>query len=223
MSKISKEAFKFLRAIKKNNNREWFEKNKKDYKNHFEAFKSFGEDVKEGLNKKDVIDKVKAFRIYRDVRFSKDKTPFKTNFAMGWQREGKSRRGGYYLHVQPGNSFAGCGFFSPEPKDLLHIRKQIQQDPAPLRKILKSAGIKKTFGELLGDKVKSSPKGFDKNDPAIDLLRYKQFFFMHEFSDAEVQSDNFDKEVVKVLNKTRPYLNYMTDILTTDLNGVSLI
>lgn len=223
MSKISKDAFKFLRAIKKNNNREWFEKNKADYKKHFEAFKAFGEDVKEGLNKKDVIDKVKAFRIYRDVRFSKDKTPYKTNMAMSWQREGKSRRGGYYLHVQPGNSFAGCGFFSPDAKDLMHIRKQIQQDPAPLRKILKSAGIKKTFGELMGEQVKTAPKGFDKNDPAIDLLRYKQFYFMHEFSDAEVQSNNFDKEVVKILNKTRPYIDYMTEILTTDLNGASRI
>jgi len=223
MSKVSKDAFKFLRAIKKNNNREWFEKNKPDFKKYHEAFKQLGEDVKHGLNKKDVIDKVKTFRIYRDVRFSKDKTPYKTNFTMSWQREGKSRRGGYYLHIQPGNNFAGCGFFSPEPKDLLHIRKQIQQDPAPLRKILKSAAIKKTFGDMMGQQVKSSPKGFDKNDPAIDLLRYKQFYFMHEFTDAEVQSDNFDKELVKVLNKTRPYLNYMTDILTTDLNGASLI
>ena len=222
MSGLAKSAFKFLKDLEKNNNRDWFEKQKPQYLEYKERLKTIGEEVMAGLNKKDNIEKIKMWRIYRDVRFSKDKTPYKTNFSMGWIRAGKALRGGYHLHLKPGNSFVACGFFSPESKDLLHIRKQIQQDTAPLRKILKSAGIKKTFGGMLGEQVKSSPKGFDKTDPAIDLLRHKQFYFLHELKQAEVMDKNLDKEVVKVCQKVRPFFDYMSDILTSDLNGTPL-
>jgi len=222
MSQIDKSSFKFLKQIRANNNREWFNDNKDQFKVANENAKAFLESMKNEMNKIDEIEKTKLFRIYRDVRFSKDKTPYNSHFSMSMNRAGNFRRGGYYLRITPGDTIVACGFFNPEPKDLKLIRDHIAQDDKPLRKILKSKKFKDMFGELRGEQVKSSPRGFDKNHPAIDLLKYKQLLVHRNFKDKEVLSENFLKEVVKTYKAIMPFFDYMTDILTHDLDGVPL-
>lgn len=223
MSQIEKTTFTFLKSIKKNNNREWFTKNKDKYVEAYESMKVFFNALETEMSKHDMIDNVKVFRIYRDVRFSKDKTPYKVSLSGGLSRTGADRRGGYYLHIEPGNSMMGAGFWNPESKDLKLIRDHIAADDKRLRRILKGKKLSSTWGELHGDQLKTSPKGFDKEHPAIDLLRYKQFLFRKDFSDKEVLDKAFLKNVNTSFKAIRPYFDYMSDILTHDLNGVSLI
>lgn len=215
----------FLKELKQNNQRDWFHENKSKYQEAELEFKELVENISQHISTHDQLESkgYKIFRIYKDVRFSKDKTPYNVHRSVSFKRYGESRRGGYYLRVESGNSFLAGGFWGPEPKDLLHIRKQIQMEPERLRKILKSTDYKNYFPGLEGERVKTSPKGFDKEDPAIDLLRYKQFMILHKFSDKEVLSSDFDLKVSDGFRKMRPFFDYMSEILTTDLNGVSLI
>ncbi|WP_228237306.1 DUF2461 domain-containing protein [Allomuricauda sp. M10] len=220
---ISKEAFDFLRQLEKNNNKEWFEANKKTFKKHETAVKGFYEAVKDKLNHHDEIEKMKMFRIYRDVRFSKDKTPYKTHFGGSFSRLGSHLRGGYYLHLKPGGSFLATGFWDPNKEDLFRIRKELEMDASEFRKVIGQKSLKSIWGELKGDTVKTAPKGFDKNHPDIDLIKYQQFIFTRDLTDAEVLSDSFLDEVDKSYRAIRPYFNLMSDILTTNLNGESIL
>jgi len=189
-----------------------------------EHFKALAEEINAGMQKQDNIEKMKLFRIYRDVRFSKNKAPYKNNFSGGFSRATKALRGGYYFHLEPGgNSMVGGGFWSPEASDLKRIREEIAADAAPLRKIINSASFKKHFGTLEGQQLKTAPKGYPKDHPDIDLLRYKSFVVSHHFTDKEVCSPGFVKEVLKYFKATRPFFDYMSEVLTTDSNGVSLL
>ncbi|MEO1261804.1 MAG: DUF2461 domain-containing protein [Bacteroidota bacterium] len=220
---IQTDTIQFLKTLAENNNRDWFQKNKPVYQQALNNIKEFVAALEEGMNKKDVIEKSKTFRIYRDVRFSKDKSPYKEYFGSSFTRAGASRRGGYYLHIEPGNTFAGGGFWAPNPADLKRIRDEFAMDDKPIRKIIASKSFKKYFGELQGEGVKTAPKGFNKDHPAIDLIRMKQFTVTRQFSDEELLDKNFKKEVLKTFEAMRPYFDYMTEVLTTDLNGVSLL
>lgn len=222
---IPSSTFTFLRKLQKNNNRDWFKENKDSYTKELEFVKAFKDSYTAEMEKTDEIEFGKMYRIYRDTRFSKNKTPYKNHFSGYLRRASKSRRGSYYFHIEPGggNTIIAGGFFSPDPADLKHIRNQIAADPAPLRKVLKNATFKKYFGTLQGNQVKTAPRGFDKNHPDLDLLKYKQFYIFRTFSDKEVSSPDFLKEVVKTSKAFRPFFNYMSDILTTNLNGESII
>lgn len=219
---IEKSSLAFLKKLRKNNNREWFAENKPTYQSAHENAKAFLEKVEQELNKIDAIEKKKLFRIYRDVRFSKDKTPYNSVFRMSLAREGAFRRGGYYLQIGPGQTMIGGGFYKPDPKDLKLIRSQIAADPKPLRKLIGSKTFINNFGTLQGDQVKSAPKGYSKDDPNIDLLRYKSMYVFREFKDTEVTSASFIKDVVKTYKAIQPFFSYMTEILTHDLDGVPL-
>ncbi len=198
--------------------------NKEWYQASLEDMKEFVDKASEQMNSHDHIEgHGKIYRIYRDVRFSNDKTPYKGSWSGSFRRATTSLRGGYYFHLEPGNTFIAGGFFGPNAQDLLHIRKQIAQEPEPLRSILNSKHFKSYFGELTGDQVKTAPKGFSKEDPTIDLLRFKQFIIKHEFSDKEVVAADFYKSMSSGFKNMRPFLDYMTGILTTDLNGISLV
>ncbi len=220
---IENSTLTFLKNIKKNNNREWFQKNKSKYETANLNIKDFVASLEEEMNKHDVIEKSKIFRIYRDVRFSKDKTPYKNSFGIGFTRAGANRRGGYYLHIEPGATMVGGGFWQPSSADLKRIRKEFERDDKEIRKIINSATFKKHFGELHGDAVKTAPKGFDKEHPAIDLIRMKSFTVHKYFKNTEVSDPKFLKEVNNTYKAMRKYFDYMTSVLTTDLNGVSLI
>jgi uncharacterized protein (TIGR02453 family) len=223
---ISKSTLQFLKDLAQNNNRPWFNDNKDRFTVAHENMIEFAEALIDEMSHHDnlvpMTGKKSLFRIYRDVRFSKDKSPYKSNFAGGLKRATKWLRGGYYYHVQPGESFAGGGFWSPNPADLKRIRDEIAADDKPLRKIIADPTFKKTFTTLQGDTVKTAPKGFDKEHPAIDLLKHKQFLIGRSFSDAEVTSPNFLKELVQTFQNMRPFFDYMSDVLTTDSNGVPI-
>jgi uncharacterized protein (TIGR02453 family) len=220
---ISKSTIDFLKAIRENNNKPWFEANKDTYLTAKDEFKIFAEDLRSLMDKHDLLEKHKIFRIYRDVRFSKDKTPYKSNMSIGFTRATKALRGGYYLHVEPGNIFAGGGFWAPETKDLKRIRDEFATSDKEIREIINNQDFIKHFGTLQGEGVKTAPRGFDKNHPAIDLIRKKQFVVMKPFSEQEVMSENFAREVDITFQAMRPFFDYMSDVLTTNINGESIL
>jgi len=227
LTKIPTSVFDFLKDIKENNNREWFAENKTRYQKQHEFAVSFADSL---INKMQTVDSIETpsgkksiFRIYKDVRFSKDKSPYKVNIGGGLSRATKYLRGGYYFHIEPGNCFAGGGFWAPNADDLKHIREQIAADSQPLREILASDEFINHFGELQGEKLKSAPKGFDKNHPAIDLLNFKQFLLMKTFTDEEVMSEHYLETLFETFKAMRSFFDYMSEILTTDLNGEVIV
>lgn len=224
MQQIPASALKFLKALEKNNNRDWFDEHKSEFKEEEQQMKQFYKTVETLLQEHDNIEKTKAFRIYRDVRFSKDKTPYKKHFAASFTRKKPELRGGYYLHIQPNNkSFLGVGFWNPEKEDLKRIRKEMEIDATEMRSIFANKSLKKHWGEVEGERLKTSPRGFDKENPAIDLLNLKQWVFTHKFTDKEVLAADFAKEVNENFKAIRPFFDYMSEILTTNLNGESLL
>ena len=223
MSVIAPSTIKFLKELKKNNNRDWFNKHKSSFQIEQTQVKDFYNLIMKNLRTHDDIEKVKMFRIYRDVRFSKDKTPYKPHFAGHFVRATNRLRGGYYLRIRPGESFLAGGFWEPNKEDLLRIRKEFEMDTSEIRTILNDESFKKYFGTLKGNSLKTAPRGFDKEHPDMDLIRMKQFIVTREFSDDEVLSSNFLDEINTSYKAMRPYFNYMSEILTTDLNGVSTI
>lgn len=220
---ITKETLRFLAELKENNNREWFTAKKGIYQMAHANAKAFFLDLKEALGTHDEIERHKLFRIYRDVRFSADKTPYKPHFAGSYSRAGAARRGGYYLRIRPGESFIAGGFWEPNKEDLFRIRKELEMDASEFREVIGDAKFKKIWGELTGDEVKTAPKGFDRNHPDIDLIRKKGFIFVRNFSDQEVTAPDFLSTVNDSFKAIRPYFDLMSDILTTNLNGESLL
>ncbi len=221
--KITKEVFQFFKKLAQNNNREWFTEHKAVFKIHEAQMKTFFGRLMEVMNKHDQLEKMKMFRIYRDVRFSKDKTPYKTHFAVSFARAGASRRGGYYLCIRPGESFMAAGFWDPNKEDLFRIRKELEMDAEPMRSIINDKDFKAVWGTMEGETLKTAPKGFDKEDPNIDLIRHKQFIFTRHFGDEEVLSEDFLETVNTSFKAIRPYFDFMGMVLTTNLNGESLI
>lgn len=216
-------ALNFLEKLKANNNRDWFNAHKEE----FVTEQGFIEDYASGLLHKlsghDVIETVSGkkslYRIYRDTRFSKDKTPYKSHWSGSFKRAGKTRRGGYYYHIEKGNSFIAGGFWGPSAGDLKMIRDEIAFDPESLQAIIQSESFKTNFGELLGTQLKTTPKGFEATHPAIDLLRYKQFLLIRKFDDTEVLSDNFVDTATATFLAMRPFFDYMSNALSSDPNG----
>ncbi|QLG47022.1 DUF2461 domain-containing protein [Costertonia aggregata] len=220
---ITKDALEFLKKLEKNNNREWFAEHKKIFKEHQAHVKGFFQELMQKMKMHDEIEKMKMFRIYRDVRFSNDKTPYKTQFSGSYTRAGAKRRGGYFICIRPRSSFIATGFWNPNKEDLLRIRKEFELDATEIREILENTDFKNTWGALQGDAVKTAPKGFDKEHPNIDLIKHKQFIFTRNFTDAEVLSPSFMNELDVSFKAIRPYFDLMSDILTTNLNGESLL
>ncbi len=221
---VSGEVFRFLKDLGNNNNREWFVKHKDRYTAAHEQMILFADDLLVRMNMHDRIEtpsgKKSLFRIYRDVRFSKEKTPYKTSWSGRFSRSTKYLRGGYYYHLEPGNSFAAGGFFNPNPEDLTRIRQDIDFNYAEWKKVLKSKA--KFFSMLEGECLKKAPSGFTTDHPAIDLLRHKQFILKHRFTDKEVLGAGFSILLSQTFKQMRPFFDYMSEVLTTDSNGAPL-
>ena len=220
---IKNNAFEILKELEKNNTREWFATNKVRFKEIETEVKSFYAELMGKMKQHDEIEKLKVFRIYRDVRFSKDKTPYKAHFAGSFSRAGAHLRGGYYLRIKPGETFIAAGFWEPNKEDLFRIRKELETDASEFRSVINATNFKNTWGSLVGEELKTAPKGFDKEDPNIDLIRKKQFIFVRNMVDKEVLAPNFLEEVNSSFKRIRPYFDLMSDILTTNLNGESLL
>ena len=223
MQHITPKTIDFLKKLAKNNNKEWFTEHKPQFKTLEADVKLFFQSLRGKMEKHDQIERLKVFRIYRDVRYSKDKTPYKTQFSASFSRAGAALRGGYYCCIKPGESFIATGFWDPSKEDLYRIRKEWELDASELREIMSAKKFKSVWGEMQGDGVKTAPKGFDKQHSNIDLIRKKQFIFVRNFSDHEVLSEKFITEVDKSFQEIRPFFNLMSSILTTNLNGESLI
>ncbi|GAA3962893.1 DUF2461 domain-containing protein [Mucilaginibacter dorajii] len=225
-ARIYPSGFDFLNQLKDNNNRDWFNLHKTDYLKELALVEEFADALLQELNVHDQIEtltgKKSLYRIYRDTRFSNDKTPYKTHWSGSFKRATKRRRGGYYFHVEPGNSFVGGGFWGPSPQDLKLIREDIAFDDRPLRAILNDETFVATFGTLKGEQLKTTAKGFEADHKAIDLLRYKQFLLIRRFTDEEVLSDHFLQLVNITFKNMRPFFDYMSDVLSTDVNGLEL-
>ena len=220
---IDSRVFKFLKDINSSNNREWFNTNKQIYKRSLEQIQNFTIDLVELMNLHDKIENYKIFRIYRDIRFSKNKTPYKNNFGISLVREKPQLRGGYYLHIKPSDSFSAVGFWKPEKSDLFRIRKEIELDGKEFSDVISSKLITRRWGNLIGDSLKTCPRGFSKDHEYISILRRKSFLFKKNYTDQEVISKDFIDKLNQDFLLTRIFLDYMSNILTTDLNGISVI
>lgn len=197
--------------------------NKEEYEKALENSIEFAEAVLQGLQSVDEIEtasgKKSLMRIYRDVRFSKDKTPYKSNWGGGFKRSGANRRGGFYFQIEPNNCFVGGGFWNPESDDLRKIRKGISENQEAFEKIVESPEFKKHFGSFGGDKLKTCPKGFEKTDPALKWLQHKQFLLSKRFSDKEAMQPDYAKKVVETFAAMLPFFDLMTDFLTRSTDG----
>jgi len=220
---IQASTLQFLKDLAANNNRDWFQANKARYEAALDNMKQFAKSVEKALGETDLLESANLFRIYRDVRFSKDKSPYKNNFGLSLSRATKQLRGGYYLQIEPGDSFAGGGFWQPNAEDLKRIRAEIAVNDQPIREIMADPGFQKYFSTLEGDELKTAPQGIDRNHPALDLLRKKSFVAIRKFTDEQVISDTFLEEVIQSFRAMRPFFDYMSMVLTTNLNGESIL
>ena len=223
MQVIPKDTIIFLRELKLNNNRDWFNANKQRFNSIHSGIKEFANEVNESLKKSDDIEKLKIFRIHRDLRFSKDKTPYKKNIGMAFHRAKPELRGGYYLEISADESFIAVGFWNPNKEDLLRIRKEIEVDGQEFKSVINHNKIKNVWGEIKGQEVKTSPKGFNVNHQHIDLIKKKQFIFIKKLKDEEILDENFHKKLVSYFLSIRPFFDYMSEVLTTNLDGESIV
>ena len=215
--------FEFLNKLKVNNNRPWFKENKSIFDRHNKEVKNYFEAVFQTNKNFFNWESFKVFRIYKDVRFSKDKLPYKTHFAVAFHRTKPKYRGGFYVHIQPGNSFIASGFWNPNKEDLYRIRKEIEADGDYFRKVIENTNIIKKWGPINGNSLKVCPKGFDKNHPSIDLLRFKQFIYLKNFEDEKVFKKEFYGEIADYFKLLMPFNDYFSDVLTTNLDGQSIL
>ena len=206
----------FLKDLQKNNNKEWMDAHRPQYEAARDAFKEivsvllaeltrFDEDLT-GIVPKDCI-----FRINRDIRFSKDKTPYKINFGAAISEGGRrSPNADYYLHLQPHNeSFIAGGMYMPANENLSKVRQEVDYNPEVLKKIVTAPEFKKYFGEIQGEKLNRPPKGYEADHPNVELLKLKSFIVLHKLTDEEVISENFIPETVRMFQVMQPFIRYL--------------
>lgn len=212
---VSPKVFDFLRQLAENNNREWFTENKILYTESQENIVAFLEDLIAEMSEFDSelgkIDAKKSlFRIYRDTRFSKDKTPYKTNIGASLGMGKGSQKGGYYLHLEPGKSFIAGGVYMPESSVLKTLRKEISLYGQEFLNILNDKEFKKYFPELdQDDQLKKVPQGFEKEDPMADYLKLKSFIVVYNLSDKEISDKNASKNLAKIFKAMKPLNDFL--------------
>jgi uncharacterized protein (TIGR02453 family) len=219
MEPIKKSTLDFLTAIERNNNRDWFIENRSLYleaKNNFESF------VQEIINKiipfdpilKGLEVKSCVYRLNRDIRFSNDKSPYKSHLGAFIVRGGKKsgdKFAGYYFHIEPGKSIIAGGAYMPPAPWLSAIREKMSEKPDELIKIINSKKFKKYFGKIEGEKLKKMPKGYPADHPQIELLKYKSYLIMNEVPDKMVLSDDYFDYVIEVFRAMKPFNDYLND------------
>jgi len=209
----------FLSDLGAHNNRPWFEEHRADYETARERFETFVngligdfgavEDLG-GVTARDCI-----MRIFRDVRFSKDKSPYKTNMGASIGPGGKkSSRLAYYLHIAPGDgSLIAGGLHMPQSLQISKFRKAIDRNAAPFKSIVNDKPFKQYFGSLEGEKLKTAPQGYDRDHPEIELLRFKEVVAVHHLTDRDVLAAEFGAHVIKTFTAMKPFLDYLNAIL----------
>jgi uncharacterized protein (TIGR02453 family) len=210
------QTLKFLRQLEKNNNREWFQEHKRDYEAHVKApmhelVMALGEDLEKFADGFQTDPKKAIYRIYRDVRFSNDKRPYKTHVAASFFPKAieKHAGAGYYFHISPKEIFVGGGVYMPGPKELYAIRKQLSKDAASYRKVTGSPAFKRLFGEVHGERLKRPPKGFSADDPALDLLLGKQFLASVQLPTTAAETSKLQAEISKRFAALHPWIDWL--------------
>lgn len=219
---ISSSTFKFLSELAISNNRDWFLLNKSSYENARLNILDFTEQVLSGISKFDpeipssMLPKDCVNRIYRDIRFSKDKTPYKNNFGIGFSPNGKKFNGpGYYLHIHPQDSFIGGGCWLPEADLLKAIRQEIDYNGSDFREIINNPSFVKYFGELDPEyKLKTCPKGYELDNPELEFLKLKSFTFSHKLSQKELSSPNAAEQVIEGFAKLYPFIGFLRNAIS---------
>jgi uncharacterized protein (TIGR02453 family) len=213
---LQSSTLRFLKSLKKNNNKSWFETNKRNYLLAREDLEQFVQQVIDGLGKTDkgiaaMKPKDCVFRIYRDVRFSKDKTPYKISMSAAFNRNGKSAPGaGYYFHCEPGNNMVGGGIWMPTPEELNKIRQEIDYNFAEWKKVIGRPAFKKLFpGSIEGEKLSRAPKDYDDNNPAIEFLKMKSFVVSRKLDDSTLQSKSLLKEVLGTFKAMKKFIDFL--------------
>jgi uncharacterized protein (TIGR02453 family) len=213
---ITTQTFKFLTALAKHNDRTWFQARQDEYAAAREDFRNFVQGVALGISTFDSsiqdIDVTKCiFRIHRDVRFSKDKSPYKTHFGahLGVFAKDVHDRAGYYIHVEPGGTLLAGGAYTPPAAWLTGIRAAIDRDGKALEKVLDSASFRKTFGELAGESLKTVPRGYAPDHPRIAWLKHKSFLAMRKIKDDEAQAPGFLKSAVSTFKALKPFNEFL--------------
>ena len=220
MAKIDKSTLAFLADLRKHNDREWFHANRSRYieaKSNFEAFvqSAIDEIIKFDPILKGLETKSCTYRINRDIRFSNDKTIYKTHMGAFIVKGGKKngdRYAGYYIHVEPGNNsmIAGGAYMPPMPW-LTVIREKIDNQGSKFKKILDDKDLKKYFGEIEGEKLKSAPKGFSRDHSDIELLKMKSYLVSRLISDKEIISDDIFSLIIKACRAMKPLNDFLND------------
>ncbi|MBV9961368.1 MAG: DUF2461 domain-containing protein [Parafilimonas sp.] len=213
----------FLKQLKKNNNKEWFDANRKKYNSAKEDFALFFQQVIDQFSKTDttissVIAKDCLFRINRDVRFAKDKSPYKTNMGAYLNANGKkSMTAGYYLHISPGESFVGGGMYNPDADALKKLRQEVDYNFDEFKKIINNKKFKAVYSEGLrmNDEVSLSrpPKGYDENNPAIDYLKLKSFVGAMPLTDNQLTDKKSVATIVKAFEALHPLVLFLNKAL----------
>lgn len=207
--------FNFLKDLSINNNKEWFAANKEFYNKAKIAFEDY---INSTIALVHSIDptighphaKDCIFRIFRDVRFSKNKLPYKNNFGAYISHGGrKSPYAGYYIHIEPDNSFLGGGIYCPQPSELKIVRENILETPEEYKQIIEDPSFKKVFPEIWGEKLKTAPKGFSKTDPNIDLIRPKSYILLQQLSDDEIQDEKIEDTILSTFKLMKPYNDFL--------------
>ena len=220
---LSLSTIKFLKDLKKNNNKPWFDKNRKEYEKAKADFSRFIQQVIDQLAKKDpsiksLVAKDCMFRINRDIRFSKDKSPYKTNMGAYINRGGKkSLYAGYYFHCEPGQSFAGGGLWMPMPSELNKVRQEIDYNFAAFKKIISSKKFKSVYTDLSRDPeyvLTRLPKGYEADNPATEYLKLKSFVAMTSLKDTDLTSKDLVKKTVAAFETLQPVINFINQSLT---------
>ncbi|MBU4537548.1 MAG: DUF2461 domain-containing protein [Weeksellaceae bacterium] len=214
--KIESTTLSFLRNLTKNNNRDWFAENKEKYISAQENVISFVEGLIEEMGEFDeeilkTDAKKSVFRIYRDVRFSKDKSPYKTNFGAGLGMGRGNKISGYYLHIEPGKSFLAGGVYQPEPSVLKEIRKEISMNGAEFVEILEQKEFRNNFrGLSVESKLKRVPTGFEKDNPMAEYLKLKSFIVVHPVSDEALMNKDAAKNFAKIYQSIKPLNDFLS-------------
>lgn len=215
---IREATFEFLRNLEQNNNREWFSANRVLYDEAKQNFTDFCAEVLELLvsiepDFANTLVKDCIFRINRDIRFSQNKAPYKNNLSAGFGVGGRnSGKIDYYFQLQNDSSFLGAGMWQPTPTNLAKFRQEIDYNPELLKGIIESKEFKDTFPIVHGEKLKRPPKGYSEEHPDIELLKYKELFFVRKYSNAEILKDGFVNRLFEDMKILKPYIDYLNEL-----------
>ena len=214
---ITQETFNFFKQIEENNNKVWFENNRPLYEAAKANYLEFMGDLIPKIKQIDQIVekdlKKYASRIHRDVRFSKNKSPYKNNISSLIERELDYKKCPFYIHIQPNGSFMGAGVYQPDPALLKKVRQEIDYNSSELHKIIGKQSFKDTFGKITGDSLVRPPKGYEEDNPNIELLKLKFYIVRKDFSDEEVMSPDFAGKIAEIYREALPFFEFLDNAI----------